>query len=104
EAAGEALALGVLERRGAGAGDGVDALRDGERAGEDGADHALHDQAIIVAAAPVGVAVTLDQPGAFGDFEGELARARGGLGDQAEPGLESPLLFVEAVTVRAPAP
>src|SRR5262245_27886368 len=85
EAAGEALAFRILERRGARTGDGVDSLRQRNRAREHGPDHALLDEREVAAAALVRVAIALDEPRAFGDLERELDRLRGGLLDQPEP-------------------
>ena len=94
QAFGEAFAFRVDQGGGAGAGDGVGRARRRDVAGERRADHARFDGAVIGKPARVSVAIALDQPRAFGDFEREIARERRGLGDQLEPGFDLRLFLL----------
>src|SRR5687768_9549230 len=74
QAFGEALAFRIDQRRGAGRGDRIGGTIWRDLAGDCGADHPLDDGAVIGAAARMGVAIPLDQPRTFGDFEREVRR------------------------------
>src|SRR6267142_1003139 len=53
-------------------------------------------------AAPMRLAVTLDEARAFGDLEGEAGVAPCRLGDEAQPALDQLLLLAVAVAARPP--
>ena len=76
EAFGEALAVGIDQRRGARGGDRIGGLPQRDLSGQRRADHVRLDQAVVAGAALVGVAIALDQARAFGDFERELGGLR----------------------------
>jgi len=86
----QGLALRIEQCRGARAGNAIDRLpqRHGVREGRH--HHVLDDLIVIAAAAPMGIAITFNQPGAFGDFDREFGGARGRLRDQPQPRLGSP--------------
>ena len=71
KAFGEAFALRIDQRGGAGAGNGVGGLRNRDVARQSRADNARLDRRVIGGAARMGVAIALDQPRAFGDFQRE---------------------------------
>src|SRR5262249_12336459 len=85
EALGEALALRVGECGRAGTGDGVRSARGGNLPIERGPDYLIHDDVVIGAAARMRVAIALNQPRAFGNFERQCWRHFGRLGDCREP-------------------
>src|SRR5262249_53916544 len=61
------------------------------------------DRRVVDAAALPGVAVTLDQPRALGDLDGDVGREMGGLGDEREPRRDRGLLLRPAMAARAQA-
>src|SRR5436190_10257410 len=89
----EPLALRIEQRGGARRGDCVDALRHPYTAFEHRRDHARLDQRVVRRAALPGVAVTLDQARAFGDFERQLGRELRRRDDAREPRLDRSLLL-----------
>src|SRR4029079_18080862 len=92
---GQRLALGIEQSRGAGARNRVGGTARRDVTGERRADDVTLDQAIVAAAARVGVAVALDQARARGNLQRQFGRLRRGLGDQTEPGLDLALFFLE---------
>src|SRR4051794_24122102 len=73
-------------------------------AGERRAHHVFLDQPKVGDAPLVSVAVTLDQPGAFGDLERKVGREVSGVDYQGEPSLDRTLLLLVAEGLGAPRP
>src|SRR5215469_16801340 len=103
KAARERLALGIGERRRPRARDRVDAERERDASRQDRPDDAGLDQAVIGAAALQGIAIALDKPRTFRDFEREIARKPRRLGDEAQPRFDRVLLLLETGRFRPPA-
>src|SRR5262249_48699798 len=72
EALRQRLTFGIEQRRSAGAGNRIDGLAQRNLAGERRFDHLGDDDAIVVAATLVRIAITLDEAGAFRDLVGEV--------------------------------
>ena len=101
EAAGEAFALGIDQRGGAGARDRIDTARaTGIRPASTGRITRASMVGIVRRAALPGVAIAFDQPRAFGDFERQRRGPRRRRDDQPEPGLDRRLLLAVAVAAR----
>src|SRR5262249_35218907 len=97
EAARERFALGIGKRRRPRARDRIDAEGDGDMSRQDRRDDAALAQAVIGAAAFQGIAIALDQPRAFRDFDREIAREPCRVGDEAQPRFDRVLLLLVAV-------
>src|SRR5262249_7559433 len=97
KAARERFALGIAERGRPRGGDRVDAEGERDMSRQDRPDDARLDQAVICAAAFQGIAIALDQPRAFRDFDREVTREPCRVGDKAQPRFDRMLLLLVAV-------
>src|SRR5215471_11528114 len=101
ETLGEPFTLRIDQRGGARARDRIRPLAQRDAAGEQWADHLRFDQCIIRAATLPGIAIALDQAGAFGDLERHVGGHARRLDDERQPLLDRGLFLGVAPTARA---
>src|SRR5262249_22187333 len=104
KALGEGLAFRVGKGCDAGARDGVDAAGQRNSAGKRGLDDVVFDRCITRSATFQSIAIALDQPRAFDDFERVHVSFWRRRDDERKPCLDGALLLLVAKAVRPEAP